>query len=108
LIASHHQLSNIKVIIDRNNLQSLDTTENTLALEPLACKWRAFGWSVVECDGHDVERLKDALNQVGPVVVIASTIKGKGVSFMRNSVPWHYKSLSATELETALLEINGQ
>jgi transketolase len=105
LIANHHKLDNLVVVVDRNNLQSLDTTENTLALEPLADKWRAFGWNVIECDGHDVEKLRDSMNKIGPLIVLATTIKGKGVSFMNNSVAWHYRSPSEEELTDALIEL---
>jgi transketolase len=105
LIANHHKLDNLVVVVDRNNLQSLDTTENTLALEPLADKWRAFGWNVVECDGHDVEKLRDSMNRTGPLIVLATTVKGKGVSFMNNSVAWHYRSPSEEELTDALIEL---
>ena len=105
LIANHHKLDNLVVVVDRNNLQSLDTTENTLALEPLGDKWRAFGWNVVECDGHDVEQLRDSMNNTGPLIVLATTIKGKGVSFMNNSVAWHYRSPSEEELSDALNEL---
>lgn len=105
LIANHHKLDNVVVVVDRNNLQSLDTTENTLALEPLADKWRAFGWNVVECDGHDVEKLHDSMNKTGPLIVLATTIKGRGVSFMKNSVAWHYRSPSEEELSDALDEL---
>ena len=93
------------VVVDRNNLQSLDTTENTLALEPLGDKWRAFGWNVVECDGHDVEQLRDSMNNIGPLIILATTIKGRGVSFMNNSVAWHYRSPSEEELSVALNEL---
>ncbi|MEI6095623.1 MAG: transketolase [Gammaproteobacteria bacterium] len=105
LIANHHKLENLVVVVDRNNLQSFDTTENTLALEPLADKWRAFGWTVVECDGHDVQKLREALFQKGPLVVLATTVKGQGVSFMQNSVDWHYRSPSEEALTAALSEL---
>jgi transketolase len=105
LIANHHKLKNLVVVVDRNNLQSFDTTENTLALEPLADKWRAFGWTVVECDGHDIQKLGKALIQKGPLVVLATTVKGQGVSFMQHSVDWHYRSPSEEELAAALSEL---
>lgn len=105
LMANHHKLENLVVVVDRNNLQSFDTTENTLALEPLADKWRAFGWNVVECDGHDVQDLGQALVQKGPLVVLAKTVKGHGVSFMKNSVEWHYRSPSPEALAEALREL---
>ena len=105
LIANHHQLENLVVVVDRNNLQSFDTTENTLALEPLADKWRSFGWNVVECDGHNIGKLSEAVIQKGPLIVLATTIKGNGVSFMQHSVAWHYRSPSEEELNAALYEL---
>jgi transketolase len=108
LIANHHKLENLVVVVDRNYLQSFDSTENTLALEPLADKWRAFGWNVIECDGHDVEKLRDSLIQRGPLIVLATTVKGSGVSFMNNSVAWHYRSPSEEELSLALSELGAQ
>jgi transketolase len=82
----------------------------TLALEPFADKWRSFGWGVVEVDGHDHDQIKDALKkQPGisgkPNVVIAHTIKGKGVSFMENTVLWHYRCARGEEFDMALKEL---
>jgi transketolase len=106
LIANHHQLSNLCVIIDRNRLQSLEGTETTLRLEPFSEKWKAFGWETVSCDGHNHEDLEIAIREsTGPKVVIGETTKGKGVSFMENSVDWHYRSPSRIELEKALGEV---
>jgi transketolase len=95
MFASHHKLTNLTIIIDYNKLQSLSSIENTLALEPLAEKLKAFGCSVVDIDGHDHNQIFTALvtrNSTKPVVIIANTIKGKGVSFMENAVVWHYKN----------------
>ncbi len=111
LFAAHHQLSNVVAVVDYNKLQSLTTTEQTLALEPFADKWRSFGWDVTEVDGHDHDELAAALG-VGrdappgpPRCVLAHTTKGKGVSFMENQVLWHYRSPSDHELAAALAEV---
>lgn len=108
LIASHHNLNNLTVIIDRNGLQSLKTTEQTLALEPLREKWIAFGWEVIEVDGHDVNKIYELL-KIGekPKCIIANTHKGNGVSFMKDSVLWHYKSPSSSEYQSAIEEIDS-
>ena len=112
LFASHHLLDNLVVIVDYNKFQSLDLVENTLRLEPFADKLRAFGWQVVEVDGHDVAELRQVLQAVPlaptlPTAVIAHTIKGKGVSFMENTVLWHYRSPDREELAAAIEELGG-
>jgi transketolase len=112
MFAAHHKLDNLLGIVDYNKLQSLTTVEKTLRLEPLADKARAFGWSVREVNGHDHSILKDELGafpwEVGkPSFLIAHTIKGKGVSFMENSVDWHYRSPSEDQLAQALAEISN-
>ena len=111
LFASHHQLDNLVAIIDYNKIQSLDTVANTLGLEPFAGKWRSFGWSVQEVDGHDIDEVNSHLASVPfeagmPSCLIAHTIKGKGVSFMEDSVLWHYRPPSPTELDAAIAELN--
>lgn len=112
LLASHNNLTNLTVIIDRNHLQSLGSTEETVRLEPLADKWDAFGWHVVRIDGHDHSVIKGTLDlsrrQHQPVVVIADTVKGKGVSFMENEVLWHYRSPGGEHLDRALEEVSRQ
>ncbi len=107
LLASHLKLENLSVVIDRNFLQSLKSTEETVRLEPLAEKWLAFNWDVVVVDGHSHEELHEAIFRKAnkPKLTIANTVKGYGVSFMENSVPWHYKSPNAAELASALNEI---
>jgi len=110
LFAAHHKLSNLTAIIDYNKIQSLASVEETLALEPFADKWRSFGWSVLDVDGHDHEQLEDALGKDAtcpekPTCVIAHTTKGKGVSFMENSVLWHYRTARGDELKAALAEL---
>ena len=98
LFANHFRLNNLVAIIDHNHMQSLDFNENTLEIEDFGEKWRAFGWKVIEIDGNNHKQLKDAFkNALGPnpdhkpTVIVANTIKGKGVSFMQNDILWHYR-----------------
>lgn len=94
LFANHFRLNNLVAIVDHNHMQSLDTCENTLELENFASKWSAFGWNVIEIDGNDHVQLKKAFADVSgnkPTVIIANTVKGKGVSFMENDILWHYR-----------------
>ncbi len=110
LFAPHHGLDNLVAIVDFNKIQSLGHVADVLALEPFADKWRAFGWSVREVDGHDVNQIRDALAGVPfvlgrPSFVIAHTIKGKGVSFMEDQVLWHYRTPAGAEYEAALAEL---
>lgn len=112
MFAAHHQLDNLVAIVDYNKLQSLTTVDQTLRLEPLADKARAFGWAVHEVDGHDHAALQDALSSIPweagkPSFLIAHTIKGKGVSFMENRVEWHYKSPTSDQLAEALEELGN-
>jgi len=109
MFASHHKLNNLCAIVDRNNLQSIDTTENTLALEPLGKKIKAFGWDVVEIDGHNHQALKETFNGVmdKPLCIIANTIKGKGVSYMENSVEWHYRTPKNEDFMQAINELEA-
>jgi transketolase len=112
LFAGHHQLDNLTIVIDYNKIQSLDWVDKTLKLEPLADKFRAFGWSVREVDGHDVTELSAALEAVPletgrPNAVIAHTVKGKGVSWMEGKVLWHYRPPTPDELVTALAEVEA-
>ena len=111
LFAAHHRLSNLCAVIDYNKLQAVGTTQATVALEPFADKWRAFGWDVVEIDGHDHRALRaafaDAARGAGPRCVIAHTVKGKGVSFMEDQILWHYRSPAGQELDAALAELGA-
>ena len=112
MFAAHHGLDNLVAIIDYNKLQSLTTVEKTLRIEPLAGKLAAFGWAVREVDGHDHEALVSHLSKAPwepgqPSVLICHTTKGKGVSFMENSVDWHYKSPNDQHLAQALAELQG-
>ncbi|MBB5206385.1 transketolase [Inhella inkyongensis] len=108
MFAAHHRLGSLSVIVDANGLQSLTTVDQTLRLEPLADKFKAFGAAVAEIDGHDPQALREALNRPHPhqpLVVIARTTKGKGVSFMEDSVAWHYRSPNDAQLTEALGEV---
>jgi transketolase len=110
LFAAHHRLANLIAIVDYNKLQSLGPVAETLGLEPFAGKWRAFGWQVTEVDGHDHDRLSASLDVrpekgAPPTCVIAHTTKGKGVSFMENTVLWHYRSPQGEEFQAALAEL---
>ena len=112
LFAAQYQLSNLTVLIDYNKLQSLGPVAETINLEPFADKWRAFGWDVYEVDGHDHDELNSVLGfvseaEIRPKCVIAHTIKGKGVSFMENSVLWHYRSAQGAEYQAAVIELDG-
>lgn len=98
LFANHFRLNNLVAIVDHNHMQSLDFNENTLEIEDFASKWRAFGWRTIEVDGNDHNQLKEALNHAitteqnhKPTVIVANTIKGKGISFMQNDILWHYR-----------------
>lgn len=111
LFAAHHKLDNLVAIVDYNKLQSIGPVTETLALEPLSTKLEAFGWSVREVNGHDHEELKTILSTTPwqkdkPSMVIAHTIKGKGVKYMENKVAWHYKTPTEEQLRQALEELN--
>jgi transketolase len=110
--AAQFCLDNLTVIVDRNRFQQGAGTEETIRLEPLADKWRAFGWSVVEVDGHDHAALrrcfKDLPLEPGkPACVIANTRKGRGVSFMENRADWHHRVPTTDELRMAIHELTG-
>lgn len=112
LFAGHHRLDNLAAIIDYNKIQSLAPVAETLALEPLADKWISFGWAVREVDGHDHGALARILAAVPfktgrPGCLIAHTVKGKGVSFMENSVLWHYRAARGPEFDAALKELEA-
>jgi len=112
MAASKYRTSNLTAIVDRNRVQLDGPTEDIMPLEPLAEKWQAFNWGVLKVDGHDVEAVAGTLRRArtdarGPVVVIADTIKGKGVSFMENSHLWHGRPPTREEYERALSELGG-
>jgi transketolase len=112
MAAGHYGLEGLTVIVDRNGLQQGDRTELTIRLEPLADKWRAFGWAVREVDGHDHAALLSALSSVPfepgrPSCLIARTHKGHGVSFMSDRVAWHHRVPTDDELARALSELEA-
>ena len=107
LMAAHRDLRNVTVIIDRNRLQILGRTEDVLGLEPFVDKWRAFGWEVVEVDGHDHDALAEAMRtrRERPRAIVANTIKGKGVDFMEDTVEWHTLVPNEEQLAIALAQL---
>jgi transketolase len=112
LFAPHHALDNLVAIIDYNRIQSFGSVGDVLELEPFAEKWTAFRWAVQVVDGHDHRALLEAFARVTstpgrPHVIIANTIKGKGVSFMEGELIWHYRSPSAEQLRAALDEVES-
>jgi len=108
--ASHHSLDNLIAILDRNGLQIDGHTEEILNLEPMQWRWRAFGWDVIEIDGHNIEEILDALHEADkndkPTLIMAYTIKGKGVSFMEGSLSFHGKPPSDEQYLKAMSELN--
>jgi transketolase len=108
MAAGHHELSALTAVVDRNRLQQGARTEETNRLDPLPDKWRSFGWEVREVDGHDYRALVSTCTESTtgrPVVVIANTVKGKGVSFMEDRVEWHHKVPTADQVRAALVEL---
>jgi transketolase len=110
MMASSNRLDNLTAIVDRNMLQIDGCTEDIVCLEPFPDKWKAFNWNVIECDGHSYEELIAAFTESDkpsnrPTVIIAHTVKGKGVSFMENNVEFHGKAPSDVEMEQALREL---
>ena len=110
LFAPHHRLDNLVAIVDFNKIQSFGSVAEVLNLDPLAEKWRTFGWHTVEIDGHDLDEIKRVLAIIPqrpgqPSAVIAHTIKGRGVSFMQDKLEWHYRSPTDDQLADALAEL---
>jgi transketolase len=111
--AAHYRLDNLVVIVDRNGFQEDGPTEEIMALEPLADKWRSFGWQVAEVDGHDLARLSEVLHRLPlqpgrPSCVIARTEKGHGLTFTSNTHTWHYGKFSSAQYQQALTELAGR
>lgn len=112
MYANHYNLSNLVAIVDHNKMQSLDYCENTMKLAPFAEKWRSFGWNCIEVDGHDHAQLKNAFAAAHesdkPTVIIANTVKGKGISFMEFDILWHYRfPHDGWEYEDSLKELHA-
>ncbi|HQP10947.1 MAG TPA: transketolase [Candidatus Omnitrophota bacterium] len=113
MTAAHHKLDNVCAIIDYNKIQENDFLTEVKNIEPLAEKWRSFGWHAVEAHGHHFKNFIEALDQFGtvkdkPFVIIAHTIKGKGVSFMEGERKWHGKAPNDKELAEALSELDSE
>ena len=110
MAANHHKLDNLIAIVDRNGVQNDRFTHEVMELEPLPDKWKAFGWNVVQTDGHDMDAVVTTLERLrdmkGPTVIIAKTVKGKGVSFMENNPDFHGKAANPKELEQAIQELS--
>ena len=115
LQAAQYGLDRLCAVVDYNHMQSLFTVEKTLRLEPFEQKWKDFGWYAECVDGHDVHALRAAFERAQanagsgkPSVILANTVKGKGVSFMENNILWHYRTPQGEEYEAALKELEAQ
>ena len=111
MFAAHYRLSNLVAILDNNGLQIDGPVSEVMNVEPLAAKWRGFAWHVLEIDGHDIPQIIEALGDAaayssGPAIIIAHTVKGKGVSFMENQVDFHGKAPASEQMSQALKEID--
>jgi len=113
MFASHHNLNNLIVILDRNNKMILGDTEECLKLEPISSKWESFGFNVFNVDGHSIEELLNVFNNISsvknnkPSIIIANTVKGKGISFMENDPNWHYwHNLNEDKIKQAIQELD--
>lgn len=113
LSASHYKLDNLCAIVDNNKLQITGTNDEVCNTNPIDAKFEAFGWAVKEVDGHDIGAIRETFASLPfergkPSLIIAHTLKGKGVSYMENNLKWHHGVPSATEYEEALTELNGE
>ena len=110
MAAVHHEVGNLKVFVDRNRIQNDDFCEDQMRMFDVAGKWAGFGWAVRECDGHDMNALVEAIEWMdsitdGPAVVVAHTIKGKGVSFMEDNPSFHGAAPNDEQLQIAMEEL---
>jgi transketolase len=113
MFAAHQHLANLTAIIDLNGQQALGYTRDVIALSPMAARWQAFGWDVIEVDGHNVDEFSAVIHSLNfadspPHVLIAHTTFGKGVSYMENQIKWHYWPMSDGDYEQALTEIGAR
>ena len=111
--AAHYKLDNMVAILDHNGLQIDGRNEDVMTVAPVADKFEAFGWNVISIDGHDFAQILDAFRQAReckgrPTMIIAETVKGKGVSFMENNAGWHGKAPNDEETEQAVRELGGE
>jgi len=112
LFAAHHKLDNLTGIVDVNGLQNDYYVKDILVTEPIVDKWRAFGWHVIDIDGHDVSAIVDSLDEATetagrPTMIVCRTVKGKGVSFMENNPEWHGKAPNSEQRAQALAELEA-
>ena len=114
LQAAQYRLDRLIAVIDYNHMQSLATVDETLRLEPFEQKWKDFGWNAMSVDGHDTEALlkafewaKENAGSRKPSVILAHTVKGKGISFMENNILWHYRTPQGEEYDAALKELEA-
>lgn len=111
MLASHYELDNFTVVVDRNHMQAMGFCEDVMDMSPLEEKWRTFGWHVVNVnDGHNHESIRNAFYEISdgePKVIIADTVKGKGISFMENQLLWHYRDPQGELYEQAVEEMEG-
>ena len=113
LVASSNKLGNLVAVIDRNRQLMTSFDEERVTLEPYTDKWAAFGWNVIHVDGHDMRALVEAIDSLPPTdsdkptVIVAETVKGKGVDFMEHNLAWHAGSLGAADLERALAALEA-
>lgn len=110
MTAAKHRLSSLVAIIDRNGLKAMDSTECSKLLDPLVSRWSAFGWATTEIDGHDMAAICDALDWADsqspqPTVIIANTVKGKGVSYLEGEAEFHNASLTEEQFQQAIIEL---
>ena len=113
MTSAHFKLDNLTLIIDHNKLQLGGTTEDVMNIMPIDAKFRDFHWHTITINGHDFTQIKSALQEAlahkgQPTVIIAETVKGKGVDFMENNKEWHNKALDAKDAATALKELGGE
>ena len=112
MAAGNYELDNLCVIVDNNNIQIDGTIEEIMSPYPIDGKFKSFGFHVLECDGHDIGSISDAFDKAAelkgkPTVIIAKTIKGKGVSFMENDNEWHGNDPNAEQFAVAIAELNA-
>mgnify|MGYP001255684436 CR=1 FL=1 len=110
MLASHLKLNNLTVVLDYNKIQSFGRTNEVINQEPIGDRWKSFGWEVLEVDGHDYGKLITAFEKKTdkPKIIIAHTIKGKGISFMEDKLEWHYKSPDSEQYKQAIEELDRE
>jgi transketolase len=113
MTAAHHRLGNLTALVDRNGLQAMGRTEDQMQVEPLLAKWQSFGWHALETDGHDLRAICEALDAAEmvegcPSVIVAHTVKGKGVSFMRGQVGFHNLAITEEQFRVAEAELEAR